>query len=181
MVDNKEFDFLGTQGSRPLEVATLRLQNMRQIVTKWNKLAPPNKELITQQGGTVVFEGRDTVYSYKDKARSLVYSEQQFSDSHSLTRGETLSLYIEFLMGATSFNNPLSLRFHRLMMPCPCFDLCASHRAFSSTRMSSKCWRRLEWSCRDKRGRFRAGIILVKRTPLALVDVQPIEVERQRP
>lgn len=68
MVDNKEFDFLGTQGSRPLEVATLRLQNMRQIVTKWNKLSPPNKELITQQGGTVVFEGRDKIYSYKDKA-----------------------------------------------------------------------------------------------------------------
>ncbi|CAM9485224.1 unnamed protein product [Ectocarpus fasciculatus] len=71
MVDNKEFDFLGTRGSRPLEVATLRLQNMRQIVTKWNKLAPPDKELITQQGGTVVFEGRDKIYSFKDKASIL--------------------------------------------------------------------------------------------------------------
>lgn len=70
--DPKEFDFLGTRGSRPLEVATLRLQNMRQIVTKWNKLAPPDKELITQQGGTVVFEGRDKIYSYKDKASLLV-------------------------------------------------------------------------------------------------------------
>lgn len=68
----KEFDFLGTRGSRPLEVATLRLQNMRQIVTKWNKLAPPDKELITQQGGTVVFEGRDKIYGYKDKASLLV-------------------------------------------------------------------------------------------------------------
>lgn len=67
MVDNKEFDFLGTRGSRPLEVATLRLQNMRQIVTKWNKLSPPDKELITQQGGTVVFEGRNKIYGYKDK------------------------------------------------------------------------------------------------------------------
>lgn len=67
MVDNKEFDFLGTRGSRPLEVATLRLQNMRQIVTKWNKLSPPDKELITQQGGTVVFEGRNRIYGYKDK------------------------------------------------------------------------------------------------------------------
>lgn len=67
MVDNKEFDILGSRGSRPLELATLRLQNMRQIVTKWNKLAPPNKELITQQGGTLVFEGREKIYDYKDK------------------------------------------------------------------------------------------------------------------
>lgn len=74
MVDNKEFDFLGTRGSRPLEVATLRLQNMRQIVTKWNKLSPPDKELITQQGGTVVFEGRNKIYSYKDKVRLLLAS-----------------------------------------------------------------------------------------------------------
>lgn len=73
MVDNKEFDFLGTSGSRPLELATLRLQNMRQIVTKWNKLSPPDKELLTQQGGTVVFEGRNKIYSYKDKV-SLVPS-----------------------------------------------------------------------------------------------------------
>ena len=68
MVDNKEFDFLGKRGSRPLEVATLRLQNMRQIVTKWNKLAPPDKELITQQGGTIVFDGTEQIYSFKDKA-----------------------------------------------------------------------------------------------------------------
>lgn len=74
MVDNKEFDFLGTRGSRPLEVATLRLQNMRQIVTKWNKLAPPDKELITQQGGTLVFDGTDKIYSYKDKG-ILVYTD----------------------------------------------------------------------------------------------------------
>lgn len=70
MVDKKEFDILGKRGSRPLELATLRLQNMRQIVTKWNKLAPPDKELITQQGGTVVFEGREKIYSYKDKVSS---------------------------------------------------------------------------------------------------------------
>lgn len=73
MVDQKDFDILGKRGSRPLELATLRLQNMRQIVTQWNKLAPPDKELITQQGGTLVFEGRDKIYSYKDKASDLGY------------------------------------------------------------------------------------------------------------
>lgn len=69
IVDHKDFEVLGKQGARPLELATLRLQNMRQIVTKWNKLAPPNKELITQQGGTVVFEGRAPIYFFKDKVR----------------------------------------------------------------------------------------------------------------
>lgn len=44
---------------------------MRQIVTKWNKLAPPDKELITQQGGTVVFEGRNNIYSYRDRVSLL--------------------------------------------------------------------------------------------------------------
>lgn len=74
IVDNKEFEILGNKGARPLELATLRLQNMRQIVTKWNKLAPPNKELITQQGGTVVFRGREPIYSFKDKG-ILVYTD----------------------------------------------------------------------------------------------------------
>lgn len=68
IVGKKEFDVVGTRGSRPFELATLRLQNMRQIVTQWNKLSPPDKELITQQGGTIVFEGRENIYSYKDKA-----------------------------------------------------------------------------------------------------------------
>lgn len=67
IVEQREFDKLGTRGSRPFELATLRLQNMRQIVTKWNDLAPPNKELITQQGGTIVFDGREAIYIFKDK------------------------------------------------------------------------------------------------------------------
>lgn len=71
IVDNKEFNKLGTRGARPLELATLRLQNMREILTKWDKLSPPNKELITRQGGTVVFQGKDVIYSFKDKVSVL--------------------------------------------------------------------------------------------------------------
>ncbi|CAN0024828.1 unnamed protein product, partial [Discosporangium mesarthrocarpum] len=67
IVSNSEFDFLGKEGSRPLELATLRLQNMRQILSKWNLLSPPDKELITQQGGTIVFEGKKAIYEFKDK------------------------------------------------------------------------------------------------------------------
>ena len=69
IVDQDKFDVLGNRGSRPFELATLRLQNMRQIVTQWNRLSPPDKNLITQQGGTIVFEGRDKIFSYEDKAR----------------------------------------------------------------------------------------------------------------
>lgn len=69
IVDNKKFDKLGQRGARPFQLATLRLQNMQQILTKWNKLAPPDKELITQQGGTLVFRGKDVVFKYKDKVR----------------------------------------------------------------------------------------------------------------
>lgn len=67
IANHKDFDMLGKQGARPLELATLRLQNMQQILTKWNQLSPPNKELITQQGGTVVFDGKEAIYSFKDK------------------------------------------------------------------------------------------------------------------
>ncbi|CAM9558770.1 unnamed protein product [Chrysoparadoxa australica] len=67
-------DCLCPGGTRPLELATLRLQNMIQILTKWPKLAPENSELITQQGGTLVFEGKDVIYEYKDKG-ILVYTD----------------------------------------------------------------------------------------------------------
>ncbi|CAM9281282.1 unnamed protein product, partial [Choristocarpus tenellus] len=67
IVSKSEFDVLGKQGSRPFELAMLRLQNMRQILSKWNLLSPPDKELITQQGGTLVFEGNQVIYRFKDK------------------------------------------------------------------------------------------------------------------
>lgn len=51
MVDARRFDVLGERGARPFEVATVRLQNMREIVARWDSLSPPNKDLITWQGG----------------------------------------------------------------------------------------------------------------------------------
>ncbi|CAM9350351.1 unnamed protein product, partial [Phaeothamnion confervicola] len=67
IVDKSAFDVLGTDGARPLEVATVRLQNMAEILRKWDVLSPPNKELITQQGGTLVFDGAEVIYEYRDK------------------------------------------------------------------------------------------------------------------
>jgi AhpC/TSA antioxidant enzyme len=53
---------------RPMELASVRLQNMMDILPSWDKLIPSNLELITQQGGTfvtneegnIIFEHRDT-------------------------------------------------------------------------------------------------------------------------
>ena len=74
LVDKSRFDVLGTEGARPFEVATVRLQNMIDIIPNWEKLSPPNKQLITQQGGTLVFEGRKLVKTYKDKG-ILTYTD----------------------------------------------------------------------------------------------------------
>lgn len=74
LVDKSAFDVLGKNGARPFEVATVRLQNMMQIIPKWNVLSPSDKNFITQQGGTVIFEGDKTIYSYKD-AGILVYTD----------------------------------------------------------------------------------------------------------
>ncbi|KAG1676150.1 hypothetical protein FOA52_004990 [Chlamydomonas sp. UWO 241] len=60
------FDVLGTGYQRPMELATLRLFNMIGILPKWAELSPPNEELLVQQGGTVAFEGTDTMFRHDD-------------------------------------------------------------------------------------------------------------------
>lgn len=67
LVDKSAFDVLGTEGARPFEVATVRLQNMIKIIPNWERLKPANENLITQQGGCLVFEGRKLVRKYEDK------------------------------------------------------------------------------------------------------------------
>lgn len=46
---------------------------MINIIPNWDKLAPPNKELITQQGGVLIFEGRKLIKRFDDKG-ILVYT-----------------------------------------------------------------------------------------------------------
>lgn len=74
LVDRSAFDVLGTKGARPFEIATVRLQNMMNIIPKWELLAPKNKDLITQQGGTAIFDqNKKQQWCYKDKG-ILVYT-----------------------------------------------------------------------------------------------------------
>lgn len=74
VVTNKftELPGVGTWPRRPLELATLRLQNMLDISIKnWKELAPNEKSLnagvLTQLGGCVVCdEGGSSLYEWKD-------------------------------------------------------------------------------------------------------------------
>ncbi|KAM3573948.1 hypothetical protein VYU27_004076 [Nannochloropsis oceanica] len=74
LVDKSAFDVLGTEGARPFEVATVRLQNMISIIPNWQRLAPADKSLITQQGGSLVFEGKMLTKIYRDKG-ILTYTD----------------------------------------------------------------------------------------------------------
>lgn len=63
-----DFDKVGSDGLRPFELATLRLQNMvGGIIPLWSELAPEDPELVIQQGGTVVVSSAgDEIYRYSD-------------------------------------------------------------------------------------------------------------------
>ena len=63
-----------------MELASVRLQNMMDILPSWDKLIPGDLKLITQQGGTfvltadgkVVFEHRDTgILAYVNVEKAL--------------------------------------------------------------------------------------------------------------
>eukprot|EP00271_Cylindrocystis_brebissonii_P014505 TRINITY_DN35867_c0_g1_i1.p1 TRINITY_DN35867_c0_g1~~TRINITY_DN35867_c0_g1_i1.p1 ORF type:complete len:363 (+),score=44.93 TRINITY_DN35867_c0_g1_i1:54-1142(+) len=60
------FDILGKGYQRPFELATLRLFNMAGILPLWGELSPPKTQLLTQQGGTLVFSGRKVIYKHVD-------------------------------------------------------------------------------------------------------------------
>ncbi|GLC39918.1 hypothetical protein PLESTB_001821700 [Pleodorina starrii] len=68
------FDILGAGYQRPFELATLRLFNMMGILPKWNELCPPDTQLLTQQGGCLVFSGSQVVFKHVDSG-ILRYSD----------------------------------------------------------------------------------------------------------
>ncbi|MDB9527816.1 peroxiredoxin-like family protein [Oscillatoria sp. CS-180] len=61
------FEKAGGKGfQRPFELATLRLRNMTEVLTKW-KTYVPDARYMTQRGGTFLFDGsREVVYEYRD-------------------------------------------------------------------------------------------------------------------
>ena len=65
-----EFDALplvGSWGRRPLELATLRLQNLKMSFDYWNELKPTDDRCLTQLGGcAVVGAGGEALYSWVD-------------------------------------------------------------------------------------------------------------------
>eukprot|EP01025_Chloroclados_australasicus_P033082 TRINITY_DN3360_c1_g1_i1.p2 TRINITY_DN3360_c1_g1~~TRINITY_DN3360_c1_g1_i1.p2 ORF type:complete len:286 (-),score=30.02 TRINITY_DN3360_c1_g1_i1:330-1187(-) len=60
------FDVLGKEYQRPFELATLRLQNMIGVLSHWDELAPKKTDLLTYQGGTLIFEGEKCIWKHMD-------------------------------------------------------------------------------------------------------------------
>jgi hypothetical protein len=60
------FDLVGRGYQRPFELATVRLQNMVEVLGRWRTYVPTDAYL-TQRGGTYVLEADDTLlYSHRD-------------------------------------------------------------------------------------------------------------------
>ena len=60
------FDILGKDYQRPMELATLRLNSMVTVLSRWSELAPPDAALLPRLGGAVVLRGRRTVFRHDD-------------------------------------------------------------------------------------------------------------------
>lgn len=64
----ERFNIVGKESTqRPFELATLRLQNMMDVMKHWEELTPNDKSLITQFGGAFMLSpSGDVVYEYRD-------------------------------------------------------------------------------------------------------------------
>lgn len=70
----KLFKSVGVGYQRPFELATVRLQNMVSVLSRWKELSPENDKLLTQLGGTLAFRGSELVYRFDDRG-ILVYAD----------------------------------------------------------------------------------------------------------
>jgi hypothetical protein len=64
----KAFDIVGGKGfQRPIELATLRLRNMTEVLSNWSTYVP-NAAYLTQRGGTFLFDADGALlYEYRDR------------------------------------------------------------------------------------------------------------------
>lgn len=64
----KAFAIVGGSGfQRPIELATLRLRNMTEVLSNWSTYVP-NAAYLTQRGGTFLFDGQRTLlYDHRDR------------------------------------------------------------------------------------------------------------------
>ena len=80
VIKNKfaELNYVGTWGRRPLELATLRLQNMLGIsLNNWNVLKPNDNELkegiLTHLGACYVLDSKDLSVKYEWKDEGICH------------------------------------------------------------------------------------------------------------
>lgn len=67
LVQDDKFDVLGTEYQRPFELATIRLQNMMDVLQHWDSLVPEDKDLLTQLGGAYALnKDGDILHEHKD-------------------------------------------------------------------------------------------------------------------
>mmetsp|Transcript_9318 Transcript_9318/g.16785 ORF Transcript_9318/g.16785 Transcript_9318/m.16785 type:complete len:330 (+) Transcript_9318:289-1278(+) len=68
IVNSELFDVLGKGYTRPFEIATIRLQNMIDILPRWSELSPEDPQLLTQQGATFVInsESKSIDFVHRD-------------------------------------------------------------------------------------------------------------------
>ena len=57
---------LGDGYLRPFELATLRLNNMIEILNNWEALTPKDSDLLVQRGGVIIFEDGKTTFRHDD-------------------------------------------------------------------------------------------------------------------
>ncbi|MGB3311048.1 MAG: peroxiredoxin-like family protein [Nodosilinea sp.] len=64
----KAFNVVGGSGfQRPIELATLRLRNMTEVLSHWSTYVP-NAAYLTQRGGTFLFDStEELLYEYRDR------------------------------------------------------------------------------------------------------------------
>ncbi|BAQ60809.1 hypothetical protein GM3708_1215 [Geminocystis sp. NIES-3708] len=67
MIKGSLFNRAGKDYQRPFELATLRLQNMIEVLKHWRTYVPDD-QYITQRGGTFLFnKGGELIYEHRDK------------------------------------------------------------------------------------------------------------------
>jgi len=58
---------LGDGYLRPFELATLRLNNMIEIVNNWEALTPKDSNLLIQRGGVIIFDDGEAAFRHDDR------------------------------------------------------------------------------------------------------------------
>jgi hypothetical protein len=78
------FKTVGTGFQRPMELATLRLQNMVEVLSNWSVYVPKS-DYLTQRGGTFLFDRQGNL-AYEHRDRGILGFAENTSDPLSFLR-----------------------------------------------------------------------------------------------